>query len=151
MVLYRMGNSQSWHGFFLKLKKIKVGWKKIATDLAGSWDSNALEARYLCHRQFEPLVDLMVAANKDRTFQRTTTQSAFSEAAGIVGSGVTTVMTVSHSLINWQSAHGSHTNDKEGALWSCYRPALPLEREGLRPSSRHSKDDLGTRRHVEAG
>jgi hypothetical protein len=73
------------------------------------------EAVYLAHRGFEPLWGLISGQMKDANQIRIRT--CYAEAAGLSGiSGNCTLAKVKNTLINWQSAHGSHTNDKKKEL-----------------------------------
>jgi hypothetical protein len=62
-----------------KIKPLKIDWTAVANELESSWDSNVLEARYLCHSQYEPLVDLLLSAHPKKEFDRRVVSSAFSE------------------------------------------------------------------------
>lgn len=91
-----------------------------------------LEAKLLTYRNFKPFEvvlgrELKRAGLKSRL--EVAVRACFAEASSARGakldprSSGTTVMRVGKTLINWQSAHGSHTNDKRKEL--CGRaPAL---------------------------
>ena len=69
----------------------------------------------LAHRGFDPILGLMSQHLTD--IDIVPTRACFAEAAGVGGqAGKTTVGQVSKTLINWQSCHGSHTNDKKKEL-----------------------------------
>ena len=90
------------------------------------------EAKLLTYRNFKPFEVLLEAALKSADLKgsvQPAVRSCFAEVATAAGveldprSSGTTVMRVKNSLINWQSAHDSHTNDKRKEL--CGRaPAL---------------------------
>jgi hypothetical protein len=91
-----------------------------------------LEAKLLTYRNFKPFEVLLERELKKSGLTGTlmvAVRSCFAEAASYAGakldprSSGTTVMRVKNTLINWQSAHDSHTNDKRKEL--CGRaPAL---------------------------
>jgi hypothetical protein len=77
--------------------------------------SKELEAVYLAHRGFEPLWGLI--SGRIKAAKQLRIRTCYAEAAGLSGiSGNCTLAKVNHTLINWQSAHGSHTNDKKKEL-----------------------------------
>jgi hypothetical protein len=83
-----------------------------------------LEAKLLTYRNFKPFEVLLNRELKKAGLRGTleVARACFAEAASDSGatlnplSAGTTVMRVKHTLINWQSAHGSHTNDKRKEL-----------------------------------
>lgn len=101
-----------------------------------------LEAKLLTYRNFKPFEALLQREFKKALLKGTldvAVRACFAEAASDAGakldprSSGTTVMRVKNTLINWQSAHDSHTNDKRKEL--C----------GRAPALRYSWD---TKRHV---
>ncbi len=91
-----------------------------------------LEAKLLTYRNFKPFQTLLERELKKSglaTSLEVAVRACFAEAASAAGANLdprssgTTVMRVKNSLINWQAAHDSHTNDKRKEL--CGRaPAL---------------------------
>lgn len=86
-----------------------------SVELERQYLTKEYEAVFLAHRGFEPLWGLISgqvpAANQIRI------RTCYAEAAGLAGiSGNCTLAKVKNTLINWQSAHGSHTNDKKKEL-----------------------------------
>jgi hypothetical protein len=84
-----------------------------------------LEAKLLTYRNFKPFEVLLLRELKKAHLvgsMEAAVRACFAEAASDAGavldprSSGTTVMRVKKSLINWQSAHGSHTNDKRKEL-----------------------------------
>jgi hypothetical protein len=83
--------------------------------LAAQYVRKEYEAVYLAHKGFEPLYGLISAGVSKCAKVRVRT--CFSEAAALGGiSGTCSVAKAGSTLINWQSAHGSHTNDKKKEL-----------------------------------
>jgi hypothetical protein len=90
------------------------------------------EAKLLTYRNFKPFEVLLEAALGKAGLKGTVqpaVRACFAEVASSAGveldprSSGTTVMRVKNTLVNWQSAHDSHTNDKRKEL--CGRaPAL---------------------------
>jgi hypothetical protein len=73
------------------------------------------EATLLAHRGIEPLL-ACIRAEKIRG-SKVKLRAAFGERADLQGSSTkTTVLKSKSTLINWQSAHHSHTNDKKKEL-----------------------------------
>jgi hypothetical protein len=77
--------------------------------------NNLIEAKLCTYRMFEPLRLLIEStvsgAKKDSV------RSCFGEKAELPGQATkTTVLRKGKTLINWQSCHGSHTNDKKKEL-----------------------------------
>lgn len=89
--------------------------EKIAAELTRIVIRNTLEAKLLTYRGFEPLFCLINKADKNP--KRQSIRTCFAESAGLTGQGgKTTVAKSKNTLINWQSCHGSHTNDKKKEL-----------------------------------
>lgn len=99
-----------------KIRPLEIDWNVVANELARSGDSNALEARYLCHSQYEPLVELVLYANPEKKFERKIVCSAFSEMAGLRDAGVTTILVTEHTLINWQTCSDAGRDHKKKEL-----------------------------------
>lgn len=77
--------------------------------------ANVLESKLMTYRMFEPLAVLIEGVV--RGAKRVDIKSCFAEAGGIGGqAGKTTVLKAKSTLINWQSCHDSHTNDKKKEL-----------------------------------
>jgi hypothetical protein len=101
-----------------------------AADTASLVDAtiqSILEAKMLTYRDFRPFEVLLVRELTKRSLSGSVevVRACFAEAANDAGelAAATTVLRVKNTLINWQSAHGSHTNDKRKEL--CGRaPAL---------------------------
>jgi hypothetical protein len=89
---------------------------KVSADaILEKYIAKELEAVYLAHRGFEPLWGLI--SGQVKAAKQVPIRTCFAEAAGLSGSsGNCTLAMVSSTLINWQSAHGSHTNDKKKEL-----------------------------------
>jgi hypothetical protein len=95
--------------------------KQVATasikpdDLASQYLTKEYEAVYLAHRGFEPLWGLI--RGRAKSAKQLRIRTCYAEAAGLSGiSGNCTLAKANNTLINWQSAHGSHTNDKKKEL-----------------------------------
>lgn len=83
--------------------------------LLNQYLSKEYEAVYLTHRGFEPLWGLISARVKP--VKKLRIRTCYAEAAGLKGvSGSCSLAISNNTLINWQSAHGSHTNDKKKEL-----------------------------------
>ena len=84
-----------------------------------------VEVKIGTYRLFEPLFCLLKAESPKA--RRVRIQSCFAGYAGLGGqASKTSLAQVGSTLVNWQSAHGSHTNDKRKEL--CGRaPALRYE------------------------
>jgi hypothetical protein len=86
---------------------------------------STLEAKLLTYRNFQFFQNLLRVALEKQNHPWEIVKAVpacFAQAARAEGvkidprSGGTTVMMVNNTLINWQSAHGSHTNDKKKEL-----------------------------------
>jgi hypothetical protein len=90
----------------------------IHEKLIETWRSSTVEARLLTHLEFDPLKVLIVQAlNTKYTIEYV--KGCFAEASGNLTStltGRTRLIRTRSCLINWQSAHDSHTNDKRKEL-----------------------------------
>lgn len=83
-----------------------------------------LEVGLLTHRGFDPVGSLIVEAVEEAglSHQWETCSGVFAERARCDGrissqrSGSTSLLRTKNTLINWQSAHDSHTNDKRKEL-----------------------------------
>lgn len=85
------------------------------SDLTAQYIAKEYEAVYLAHRGFEPLWGQISGGVKSA--KKVRFRTFYAEAAGLSGvSGNCTLAQANHTLINWQSAHGSHTNDKKKEL-----------------------------------
>ncbi len=85
------------------------------SNLMDQYLTKEYEAVYLTHRGFEPLWGLIKGAIK--SVDKIRIRTSYAEAAGLTGiSGSTSLARAQDTLINWQSAHGSHTNDKKKEL-----------------------------------
>jgi hypothetical protein len=100
-------------GHLKKIGKLKI--KQIVQALPGKISSNLIESKLCTYRGMEPLFDLI--AHSLTNYNRSNIRACFAEAAGMKGqSGKTAVIQSGSTLINWQSCHGSHTNDKKKEL-----------------------------------
>ncbi|QPN68801.1 hypothetical protein [Synechococcus sp. CBW1108] len=83
-----------------------------------------LEVGLLTHRGFDPVGSLIIEALEEAglSHQLETCPGIFAERARCDGrisnqrSGSTTLLRTKNTLVNWQSAHDSHTNDKRKEL-----------------------------------
>jgi len=100
------------------------GIENLAAELQERYVKKELVAVLLTHRGFDPIGCLVEKVIGTEPMSRVRYQAGFAERCGIGGSAASTsVLVVRNSLINWQSAHESHTNDKRKEL--CGRaPAL---------------------------
>ena len=74
-----------------------------------------IENKLVSYRGVDPLLSLISSACPEGAVEHIKT--SFAEAAGLAGQGgKTRVYRVGRALINWQSAYGSHTNDKKKEL-----------------------------------
>jgi hypothetical protein len=98
-----------------------------AASLVEATIQTILEAKMLTYRDFKPFEVLLVRELTKCGLSGNVAgvRACFAEAANDTGelAAATTVLRVKRTLINWQSAHDSHTNDKRKEL--CGRaPAL---------------------------
>jgi len=99
-----------------RLSKISVAKAgAILGDITATNAEHVLEQKVIPYRMFDPLGVLLHSAIED--FEETRIDVCFREAAGIGGqAGRMVVGKAKRTLINWQSAHDSHTNDKKKEL-----------------------------------
>ena len=87
----------------------------LAIKIEEKYIAKEYEATLLAHRGFEPLLGLILESGvmgKKESFR-----SCFGERAKLSGQATkTTLLKTGKTLINWQSAHSSHTNDKKKEL-----------------------------------
>ena len=87
----------------------------LVEELPRGVSRNILEAKLVSYKGFEPLLQLVreVVPNG----KKVTIRSCFAERAELwKQAGTSTVWQTQSSLVNWQSAHHSHTNDKKKEL-----------------------------------
>jgi hypothetical protein len=88
--------------------------KSTVNKVTDAYIAKEYEATLLTHRGFDPIGGILELQIGRIALMRTRIRGAFAERALIGGgSGATSVLKVKNTLINWQSAHGSHTNDKK--------------------------------------
>jgi hypothetical protein len=96
----------------------QISKKGIDDSLVGLTDSvriNILEAKLCTYRGFEPLRNLIESKVSGCKLDKI--RSCFGEKAELPGQATkTTVLRKGKTIINWQSCHGSHTNDKKKEL-----------------------------------
>jgi hypothetical protein len=108
------------HALSARLNKLEVGAldRVSAQTLRAGLVQKAFENDLMTYRLFSPLKDLILVAVPTAT--PTFFRSCFNEKAAELGlredSGTTSVLVAKKTLIKWQSAHGSHTNDKTKEL-----------------------------------
>ena len=104
--------------FTLASKFAEVPKKNLAgleSDLTDTWKASTFEARLLTHRSFDSLLLLIRQACSTVTIVKE--KACFAQVAALGGlSGDIQVGRTNNTLIKWQSAHGSHTNDKKKEL-----------------------------------
>ena len=88
-------------------------WVKAVTEAEDVYISTYLEAKLAAHRSLDPVGVIVLGAlggSKSRVV------TCFAERIGTARSGKTECLVVRNTIIKWQSAHGSHTNDKRKEL-----------------------------------
>lgn len=89
--------------------------RRICVDLPAVIAQNILETKIVTYRGFDPVFLLLASALRGVQLHRV--RGCFAERAGLGGqAGKTEVLQTQSTIINWQSAHGSHTNDKKKEL-----------------------------------
>lgn len=89
----------------------------LASDLENQYIAKEYEATLLAHRGFDPIGGLISLRAGLAGAKELRVQACFAERALTdKGSGSTSVLRAGSTLINWQSAHGSHTSDKTKEL-----------------------------------
>jgi hypothetical protein len=92
---------------------------KVGPALAEIWASSTFEARLLAHRGFDPIGILLKKALAGTSHRESYISACFADAAQNLATkltGTTKVIIAGRTIINWQSSHGSHTNDKKKEL-----------------------------------
>ena len=91
--------------------------QNLATEIQERYIAKELTAVLLTHRGFDPIGALVKSRPELVHAIDVRIQSCFAERAALGGSGASTgVVIAKTTLINWQSAHDSHTNDKRKEL-----------------------------------
>jgi hypothetical protein len=89
----------------------------LAAKLEEQYIAKEYEATLLAHRGFDPIGGLISLKTKLGSLMEIRIQACFAEQClDGRGSGSTSVLKIRSTLVNWQSAHGSHTNDKKKEL-----------------------------------
>jgi hypothetical protein len=95
-----------------------IGLKSVQILLNGIKDgfaSNLIESKICTYKGFEPLRLLIESVVPGCKLDKI--RSCFGEKAALPGQATkTTILRKGKTLINWQSCHGSHTNDKKKEL-----------------------------------
>jgi hypothetical protein len=87
----------------------------LCSEMASANATHILEAKVIPYRMFDPIGVLLHSEIAD--FEEIRIDVCFREAAGIAGqAGRMVVGKAQKTLINWQSAHDTHTNDKKKEL-----------------------------------
>lgn len=91
---------------------------RLSDNIVSQYIAKEYEATLLAHRGFDPLFAIMIHAGVIKASScKAGIRTCFAEKAGLGGqAGKTTVVKVKNTLINWQSAHEGHTNDKKKEL-----------------------------------
>lgn len=91
--------------------------QSLSAEIQERYIAKELTAVLLTHRGFDPIGALVMSRPELAQATDVRIQSCFAERAALGGSGASTgVVVAKTTLINWQSAHDSHTNDKRKEL-----------------------------------
>lgn len=89
----------------------------LAAEIEAKYVSKELEAVLLAHRGFDPIRALLLSRPELAGAENVRIRAGFAEHCAIRGSAASTgVLKKSRTAIYWQTAHGSHTNDKRKEL-----------------------------------
>ena len=89
----------------------------LASEIEAKYVSKEFVAVLLAHRGFDPIGALLLSRPELAGAEDVRVRAAFAEHCGIRGSAASTgVLKISQTAIYWQTAHGSHTNDKRKEL-----------------------------------
>jgi hypothetical protein len=96
----------------------EIGLTSARSAMLGIKDSAAktlIETKLVTYKTYEPLYELLKIQNPK--VKKVAVSSCFGERASSRGrAGHTSLAVIEKTLVNWQSAHGSHTNDKKKEL-----------------------------------
>ena len=97
---------------------IEMGLSSARSAMLGIKDSAArslIETKLVTYKTYEPLYELLRIQNSK--VKKVSVSSCFGERSSSRGrAGHTSLAAIGKTLVNWQSAHGSHTNDKKKEL-----------------------------------
>ena len=92
-----------------------AGAKNALLGIKNSAAKSLIEAKLVTYKMYEPLLELIKLSVPN--VRSASLPSCFREACASSGrSGNSGLAMAGNTLINWQSAHGSHTNDKKKEL-----------------------------------